>query len=261
VVPSGGKDPEGPRPPAAHEGGPWRPPRSAPQSRAEGGRLKILLVDDEERVTRALSRGLAEEGHQVDVCATGNEARTQALDISYDVILLDWSLPDVDGVTVLRDWRARGLRTPVLLLTARGTTGEKVTGLRSGADDYLVKPFEFAELIARIEALSRRAGAEGPATFGPLTLDPRRRVLVKDDKSEPLTPREYALLSELASHQNEVLSRTRLLEAVWGSGFGGNPNVVDVYVGYVRAKMERLGPGDVRIEAVRGVGYRLVAPR
>ncbi len=223
--------------------------------------MKILLVDDEERVTRGLSRGLAEEGHQVDVCATGGVARTQALEIQYDVILLDWSLPDVDGVTVLRDWRARGLRTPVLLLTARGTTGEKVTGLRSGADDYLVKPFELAELLARIEALSRRAGAEGAATFGRLTLDPRRRVLVKDDRSEALTPREYGLLSQLAAHQNEVLSRTRLLEAVWGTGFAGNANVVDVYVGYVRAKMERLGAGEVRIESVRGVGYRLVAPR
>ena len=235
------------------------PPRGASQSRGEG-RLKLLLVDDEERVTRALSRGLAEEGHQVDVCASGAAARTQALDIAYDVILLDWSLPDLDGVTVLRDWRARGLRTPVLFLTARGTTGEKVTGLRSGADDYLVKPFEFAELLARLEALSRRGGAEAPASFGKLVLDPRRRAVVKDDRAEPLTPREYALLAELASHQGEVLSRTRLLEAVWGTDFGGNANVVDVYVGYVRAKMERLGPDGVRIEAVRGVGYRLVAP-
>jgi two-component system OmpR family response regulator len=211
-------------------------------------------------VTRALSRGLAEEGHQVDVCATGGEARTQAVDIAYDVILLDWSLPDVDGVTVLRDWRSRGLRTPVLLLTARGSTGEKVTGLRSGADDYLVKPFEFQELLARIEALSRRSGAEAPARIGPLKLDPRRRALLRDERSETLTPREYALLSELASHRGEVLSRTRLLEAVWGTDFGGNANVVDVYVGYVRGKIERLGADGVRIEAVRGVGYRLVAP-
>jgi DNA-binding response OmpR family regulator len=211
-------------------------------------------------MTRVLSRGLAEEGHQVDVCATGAEARTQALDIAYDVILLDWSLPDMDGVTVLRDWRSRGLRTPVLLLTARGSTGEKVTGLRSGADDYLVKPFEFQELLARIEALSRRAGADQGATFGGITLDPRRRVLVRDDRSEPLTPREYALLSELATHRGEVLSRSRILEAVWGTGFAGNANVVDVYVGYVRAKIERLGPEGVRIESVRGVGYRLVAP-
>lgn len=193
------------------------------------------------------------------MCATGGEARTQALDISYDVILLDWSLPDVDGVTVLRDWRARGLRTPVLLLTARGSTGEKVTGLRSGADDYLVKPFDFQELVARLEALSRRGGAEAPSTIGPMKLDPRRRALVREDKSESLTAREYALLSELAAHQGEVLSRTRLLEAVWGTDFSGNANVVDVYVGYLRGKIERLGPGAVRIEAVRGVGYRLVS--
>ncbi len=210
-------------------------------------------------MTRGLSRGLAEEGHQVDVCATGGEARTQALDIAYDVILLDWSLPDMDGVTVLRDWRSRGLRTPVLFLTARGTTGEKVTGLRSGADDYLVKPFELQELVARIEALSRRGGADQGATIGPIALDPRRRALVRGEKAEPLTPREYALLSELTAHRGEVLPRSRLLDVVWGSGFLRNPNVVDVYVGYVRAKIERLAPEGVRIEAVRGVGYRLIA--
>jgi DNA-binding response OmpR family regulator len=223
--------------------------------------LKLLLVDDEERITRSLSRGLAEEGHQVDVCATGAAARVQAIDIAYDVILLDWSLPDLDGVAVLRDWRARGVRTPVLLLTARGTTGEKVTGLRAGADDYLVKPFEFQELVARIEALHRRSGADGGAALGPISLDPRRRALVLGERAETLTPREYALLAELSSHRAEVLSRTRLLETVWGTEFEGNANVVDVYVGYVRAKIERLDvAGAVKIEAVRGVGYRLVAP-
>jgi two-component system, OmpR family, response regulator len=222
--------------------------------------LKLLLVEDEERVQRALSRGLAEEGHQVDVCGTGTQARCQAQDIAYDVILLDWSLPDIDGVTVLREWRARGLRTPVLFLTARGSTGEKVLGLRTGADDYLVKPFEFEELLARIEALHRRGGADAPAKIGPLTLDSRRRALVRDGNAESLTPREYALVSELATHQAEVLSRTHLLKTVWGTSFGGNANVVDVYVGYVRAKIERLAPEGVRIEAVRGVGYRLVAP-
>ncbi len=199
-----------------------------------------------------------EEGHQVDVCASGIEARAQALDIAYDVILLDWSLPDLDGVAVLRDWRARGLRTPVLLLTARGSTGEKVTGLRSGADDYLVKPFDFQELVARLEALSRRGGAEPAAALGAHRLDPKRRALVRDDRAESLTAREYALCAEFATHPGEVLSRTRLLEAVWGTEFAGNANVVDVYVGYLRAKIERLGPDGVRIEAVRGVGYRLV---
>lgn len=221
--------------------------------------LKLLLVDDEERVTRVLSRALAEEGHQVDVCATGAAARTQALDIAYDVVLLDWSLPDLDGVTVLRDWRARGLRTPVLLLSARGTTGEKVTALRAGADDYLVKPFELAELLARLEALHRRGGAHPTSSLGSVLLDARRRALVKGDRAESLTPREYGLVQALAEHRGDVLSRTRLLEAVWGTGFDGNPNVVDVYVGYVRAKLARLGAETaVRIESVRGVGYRLV---
>ena len=209
-------------------------------------------------MTRALSRGLTEEGHRVDVCASGAAARAQALDIAYDVILLDWSLPDVDGVTLLRDWRGRGLRTPVLLLTARGSTGEKVTAFRAGADDYVVKPFDFAELLARLEALSRRGGADAPAALGPIRLDGRRRALLRGERAEPLTPREYALASELATHRGEVLSRTRILESVWGTEFGGNANVVDVYVGYLRAKIERLAPRGVRIEAVRGVGYRLV---
>ncbi len=220
--------------------------------------MKLLLVEDEARMTRMLTRGLGEEGHRVDACPTGSAARVQALDVAYDVILLDWSLPDVDGVTVLRDWRARGLRTPVLVLTARGSTGEKVTALRAGADDYVVKPFDFAELLARIEALHRRGGAGDAARLGPLALDPRRRALVVGARTEPLTPREYELLSELAAHQGEVISRTRLLDAVWGTGFAGNANVVDVYVGYLRAKLERLAPGEVHIEAVRGIGYRLV---
>jgi two-component system OmpR family response regulator len=240
---------------------PRPPPAEARQSSSQRTpTLKLLLVEDEERTARALSRGLAEEGHQADVCATGGEARAQAQDVSYDVILLDWSLPDVDGITLLREWRARGLRTPVLFLTARGSTGEKVTGLRTGADDYLVKPFEFAELLARIEALARRGGAESTAAIGPLKLDPRRRAFMRDDRAETLTPREYALASELATHQGEVLSRTRLLKTVWGSEFEGHANVVDVYVGYLRAKIGRLAPEGVRIEAVRGVGYRLVSP-
>ena len=222
--------------------------------------MKLLLVDDEERVTRVLSRVLAEEGHQIDVCGTGASARAQGLAIAYDVVLLDWSLPDLDGLTGLRDWRARGLRTPVLLLSARGSTGEKVTALRAGADDYLVKPFEVAELVARLEALHRRGGANTGAKLGPLVLDARRRALVSGDRSESLTAREYGLVQALVEHRGDVLSRSRLLETVWGTDFDGNPNVVDVYVGYVRAKLSRLGAdAAVRIEAVRGVGYRLVA--
>jgi two-component system OmpR family response regulator len=222
--------------------------------------MKLLLVEDEARVARTLAQGLGEEGHQVDVCATGRSALEQGQAIEYDVVLLDWSLPDLDGVSVLRAWREAGLRTPVLLLTARGSTGEKVTGLRAGADDYLVKPFAFDELLARLEALHRRNGADEPAVLGPARLDPRRRALVREGLSESLTAREYSLLAELSSHRGEVLSRTRLIDAVWGTDFSGNQNVVDVYVGYLRAKLERIGATGVEIQSVRGIGYRLVAP-
>jgi two-component system, OmpR family, response regulator len=222
--------------------------------------MKLLLVEDEERVARMLARGLGEEGHQVDVVGTGLQARDQALAVPYDVVLLDWSLPDLDGVSVLREWRSRGLRTPVLLLTARGSTGEKVTGLRAGADDYLVKPFAFDELLARVEALHRRGGASDAFVLGAATLDARRRAIVLGAKAEPLTAREFALLSELASHAGEVLSRSKLVQTVWGPDFDGNTNVVDVYVGYLRTKLDRLGVVGLEIQAVRGVGYRLVVP-
>jgi DNA-binding response OmpR family regulator len=220
--------------------------------------MRLLLVEDEERVAAVLSRGLGEEGHVVDRVATGLAAREQGLAAAYDVILLDWALPDVDGVSVLREWRQRGLRTPVMLLTARGATGEKVTGLRAGADDYLVKPFAFDELLARLEALHRRGGSD-TARLGDVLLDARRRALVKEDRAEPLTAREYGLLSELATHAGDVLSRAQLIHSVWGAAFDGNPNVVDVYVGYLRTKLERVG-ATLRIESVRGVGYRLVVP-
>ena len=222
--------------------------------------MKLLLVEDETRTARVIARGLSEEGHQVDLCETGSAALEQGRSIPYDVILLDWSLPDLDGVSVLREWRARGLRTPVLLLTARGSTAEKVTGLRSGADDYLVKPFVFDELIARIEALARRGNNDAAPRLGSIQLDSRRRALVRGDRSVPLTQREFQLLSELAARQGEVVTRSQLLRAVWGSELDANANVVDVYVGYLRSKLERLGGADVGIDAVRGVGYRLRTP-
>lgn len=221
--------------------------------------MRLLVVEDEPRMARMLQRGLAEEGHQVDVCGTAEAAEAQALEVPYDVVLLDWSLPDGDGVSVLRAWRQRGLRTPVLLLTARGTTGEKVTGLRAGADDYLVKPFAFEELLARLEALDRRgAPVEGTTGLGDLQLDARRRVLRRGDVEVALTGREYALLMELRALGGDTATRSRLLLKVWGGDFEGTGNVVDVYVGYLRAKLERLGATQVQIEAVRGVGYRLV---
>jgi DNA-binding response OmpR family regulator len=222
--------------------------------------VRILLVEDEERMARLIQRGLVEEGHQVDVCARGGDAAAQAAAVRYDVIVLDWGLPDIDGVAVLRRWRERGLATPVLMLTARGAVGERVTGLRAGADDYLVKPFDFDELLARLEALRRRAagaGTPGLGSLGSVAIDERRRALVKGDHEESLTSREWQLLLAFVEHRGDVLTRSELLARVWGPDFDGEPNVVDVYVGYLRAKLARVGAAHVAIRAVRGVGYRL----
>jgi two-component system, OmpR family, response regulator len=220
--------------------------------------MKLFVVEDEGKMARLLERGLREEGHQIDLAANGMVALEQAMDVGYDVIILDWSLPGMDGVSLLRRWRERGLKTPVLLLTARGTVGERVTGLRAGADDYLVKPFDFEELVARLEALHRRsAGHEAITKLGPLVIDARRRVISNDAVEETLTAREFALLSELAGHLGETLTRTELLGTVWGTGFVGAPNVVDVYVGYLRNKLRAVCGEAVIIQAVRGIGYRL----
>ncbi len=220
--------------------------------------MRFLVVEDEPKMARLLQRGLTEEGHQTDVCATGDEALTQAMNVPYDVVVLDWGLPGMDGVSVLREWRQRGLRVPVLLLTARGSTGEKVTGLRAGADDYLVKPFDFDELLARLEALGRRAEGAASDTLGDVTLDGKRRALRCGDVEVPLTAREYALLCELRALGGDTATRARLLQKVWGGDFEGTGNVVDVYVGYLRARLKQAGATRVRIEAVRGAGYRLV---
>ncbi len=225
-------------------------------------RMRILLVEDEAKMARLLERGLREEGHQVDHCSDGRTALEQAGAVPYDVIVLDWALPGLDGMSVLRTWREQGLRTPVLMLTARDTVGERITGLRAGADDYLGKPFDFDELVARLTALHRRAvGHDVRRQLGPLRLDANRHAVVLDGEEQILTAREWALLVELAGHAGEVMTRSELLTAVWGAGFDGAPNVVDVYVGYLRNKLRRLHDSAVQIEAVRGVGFRLTVAR
>lgn len=169
-------------------------------------------------------------------------------------------LPDGDGLSLLRTWRDRGVDTPVLMLTARGAVAERVLGLRSGADDYLVKPFDFAELLARIEVLVRRRDGEAARLrVGDVLLDSRRRALVRGDHEVALTPREYTLGAHLFRHVGEVVTRSELLAAVWGPSFDGEPNVLDVYVGYLRAKLAQLGDDAPVIRAQRGVGYRLLA--
>lgn len=222
--------------------------------------MRLLVVEDEPKMARMLQRGLGEEGHQVDVCTRGLDAAQQARALTYDVILLDWGLPDIDGVAMLRELRDAGLSTPVLLLTARGTTAEKITGLRAGADDYLVKPFDFEELLARLEALARRGGARAVhLRFRSAELDPIKRVLRGPKGEAELTAREFALASELFARPGDVLTRSRLLSAVWGTDFDRTYNVVDVYVGYLRNKIAEAGIVDAEVATVRGMGYRLSA--
>ena len=219
--------------------------------------MRVLLVEDDERMVRLVQRGLAEEGHQVDVCMRGADAAIQGRGVAYDVIVLDWGLPDLDGISVLRGWRDRGVMAPVLMLTARGAVGERVTGLRAGADDYLVKPFDFDELLARLDALHRRTVVQVEPRLGELVIDQRRRAFVHGAREETMTSREWQLWLALSEHRGDVMTRTQLLQRVWGREFDGEPNVVDVYVGYLRAKLARVAADHVAIRAVRGVGYRL----
>ena len=224
--------------------------------------MRLLIVEDEQRLAATLVRGLREEGHVVDHTTRLEDARTQLEALRYDVVVLDWMLPDGDGLELLRALRRQGDRTPVLLLTARARTEEKVTGLRAGADDYLAKPFDFDELCARIEALHRRSeGTSLDRKVGDVTLDGRTRALRAADEEVALTAREYALASALFERAGEVRTRAELLREVWGSSFEGDPNVLDVYVGYVRGKLGKLAAAGRRVpivRAVRGIGFRLL---
>ncbi len=224
--------------------------------------MRIFVVEDEERLARVLLQGLREEGHVVDHGSRVNEARAQLGTLTYDVIILDWMLPDGDGLELLRELRREGLRTPILLLTARGRTEEKVAGLRAGADDYLAKPFDFEELLARVEALHRRSeGTSIDRAHGDVTLDGRHRALRSGADEVALTAREYALAAALFDRAGDVRTRAELLREVWGSSFEGDPNVLDVYVGYLRQKLTRLSNPTRRVptvRAVRGVGFRLI---
>ena len=219
--------------------------------------MKLLLVEDETRLARVIARGLTEEGHTVDACESGTDAIEQGLALDYDVAILDWALPDADGLTVLRAWRTRGSTMPVLMLTARSSVPERVAGLRAGADDYLGKPFDFDELLARLEALHRRSVTIGALRAGDVELDPNRRVLVRGGAETALTAREFALMRLLFEHLGDVCTRTELLSGVWGSAFDGEHNVVDVYIGYLRKKLTELQADHVAIATIRGVGFRL----
>jgi len=219
--------------------------------------MKILLVEDELKMARAIRRGLEQEGYAVDVVADGNDAVRRGLYEDYDAIVLDVMLPGLDGFAVCRELRAKDRWAPVLMLTARDAVEDRIRGLDAGADDYLVKPFSFGELLARLRALVRRGAAERPATMevGDVALDPATHAVTRAGEPVEVSAREFALLEFLMRHAGEVVSRSRILEHVWDVNYDGFSNVVDVYVGYLRRKLDVPGEDRSFIRTVRGVGY------
>ncbi len=211
-------------------------------------------------MARLVKRGLEEEGIAVDVAGRGEDAVWMAGSTEYDVVVLDVMLPGLDGFEVCRRLRADGVWTPVLMLTARDAVEDRVAGLDGGADDYLVKPFAFDELLARLRALARRGSAERPAVLeaGDLRLDPATRRASRGDVEIALSQKEYALLETLMRRPGVVLSRLQLLEHAWDDTYENRSNVIDVYIRYLREKIDRPFGTDT-IETIRGVGYRLRA--
>jgi two-component system, OmpR family, response regulator len=225
--------------------------------------MKLLLVEDDAKLVRALERGLGREGYAIDVARDGHEALQQAGAQEYDAIVLDVMLPGPDGFAVCETLRQQGSHAPVLMLTARADVHDRIRGLNGGADDYLVKPFDFGELVARLRALTRRTpaapapGETGAVTsVGDLQIDAERFVVTRAGSSVELSARELAVLQCLARHPGRVVSRSELLEEVWGADFEQSSNLVDVYVGYLRKKLER-PTGRRLIRTVRGAGFLL----
>ena len=220
--------------------------------------MRILVVEDQTKLASLLRRGLQEENYAVDVAGTVEDAVWMGTETSYDVVVLDVMLPDGDGFDVVRRMRDAKRWAPVIMLTAKDAVADRVTGLDSGADDYLTKPFSFEELLARIRALLRRGPSERPAVIsaGPLKLDPAARQVKVRGTTVALTSREFTLLEYLMRHRGVVLSRTRIREHVWDDSFEGDSNVVDVYIRYLREKIDRAF-GLALIETVRGAGYRI----
>jgi two-component system OmpR family response regulator len=223
---------------------------------------RVLIVEDDRSLRTFLQKAFREEGYQADGAATGDDGLAAALAGEHSCIVLDRNLPGLDGMSVLSALRARGRRTPVLVLTAQGELGERVRGLEAGADDYLPKPFDLPELLARVQALIRRASLaaeELVIKVGQLTIDPVARRVTVGGRTVELTPREFTLLEYMAENVDRTLSRSRIAESVWNYQFDSETNVVDVYVNYVRKKLGDI-PDGTAIVTVRGVGYRLEGP-
>jgi two-component system OmpR family response regulator len=222
--------------------------------------MRILIVEDEVKLASLIRRGLREEGMLADVAIKGEDALWMAGSSEYDVIALDVMLPGIDGLETCKRLRADGVRTPILMLTARGEIGDRIEGLNVGADDYLTKPFAFGELIARLHALARRGEIERLPVLevDDLRLDPLTHRVWRGEQEIELSAKEFLLLATLMRHPGRVMSRQQLLDHAWDSEYEAHSNVVDVYIGYLRDKVDRPYVQH-SIETVRGVGYRLVA--
>jgi two-component system OmpR family response regulator len=220
--------------------------------------MRTLVVEDEPKMAALIRRGLVEEGYAADIARTGEEALWRARATPYDAIVLDVMLPGRSGLDVCRELRESGVWSPILMLTARDGVEDKVSGLDSGADDYLTKPFSFAELLARLRALARRGPSERPTVLalGSLRLDPATRQAWRGDVEIDLSAKEFALLKTFMRRPGDVLTRLDLLEHAWDYGYENRSNVVDVYIRYLRGKIDRPFGRD-SIETVRGAGYRL----
>lgn len=219
--------------------------------------MKLLIVEDEKRLCQTVAKHLKDEGYTVDMCYDGSDALDYINGTEYDAVILDIMLPGIDGISVLKKIRAKKLKTPVLLLTARSSVEDKVAGLDSGADDYLTKPFALDELSARIRVMIRRSGVErvdNTITAGPLTLDTEKKIAVREGKEIKLTAKEYSILEYLMHNKGIVLSRDKIMHHIWNYDYEGGSNIIDVYIRTLRNKVDA-GFDQKLIQTVRGMGY------
>lgn len=220
--------------------------------------MRILIIEDEQRLSNTLKKGLVEEGFAVDQAYDGEEGRYLAQSEDYDLIILDIMLPKADGVTVCRQLRGKNVKTPILMLTAKTTIEDKVAGLDSGADDYMTKPFSFIELRSRIQALLRRSKQEASPILriADLMLDPIKHRVERDGRIIFLTPKEFSVLEFLMRHKEEIVTRTMIIEHVWDYNFDSLSNIVDVYVAAIRKKVDK-GTKVKLVRTLHGVGYKV----